>query len=520
MIILLISCTGCHTLWAQIDGNKFNNLSNVAHKKDGHFLGRAGLNGNNQAYVFKDTRYINNFHIIFDFWGLLGEPCYDYRFLWNPAWYTLPVGTYQKNEGPLNSNSSNNNLRRYTMNDHPDLMTRVKRLRPIFTNGTLTVNLRIELYDALDRNPIGIFFNDAEIDLPTIAGKWNSFSMPGSKDWIDTFKPASNSSVKDDKTGKTYSFRSLFNARDKKGYAEAMLAIFRKAKYIKVQVIGIKNVNWDESEIRAIEKEFERRILAKEAEKKAIAEAAKNPGKQQQYLDELLGSSGSSGASGVSSSAGKNEALKKILSTDNVQEDRAARLIERADAIYDQIGNTNINANAREAPSPYHQALSASSNDKTRAREALNLYQQALSISPNSTYIRSQILAANKIIKWVMPVEKIIEEPAPVNLIVNNSIEGNWREAGEYTFNVQGNKAVMVKADKGYFADMIRDGYMEPNFTYWTDITKTGDITWSAVMHNGNKTYLRIEDGRKLCRFRTEHESKYGYCWPYYHRVE
>jgi len=434
IFILLISCAGNHTLWAQIDGNKFNHLSNIAHKKDGHFLGRAG---GGVRTTDQNTRFMKSYEIVFDLWGLFGEPCYDYRFKWEADSYSLPLGYYQKRPGE-GTNTSNVSHITHSLTDYPDLLKRAQRLRPIYTNGTLTVNLRIYFYGA---TKLGEFLHDAEIDLPTSAGKWNSFSMPASKDWINTFIPYGNVSVRDDKTGNHLSLSNLYDSRNKEGYATAMKAIFRQTTRIEVEVIGIKNINWEESEIRDIEKEFERRMFAKEEEKKAIAEAAKNPEKTQQYLDELLGSTpgngsadnnaiaeaasdpektqqyldellgstSKSGSSGASGSTGKNDALKKILSTDNVQEDRAARLIERADVLFDQIGSVNERANSGETL--YQQASNASTNAKARAREALNLYQQALSASPNSSYIRSQILAVNKIIKWVMP-PSIDKEPA------------------------------------------------------------------------------------------------------------
>ena len=75
--ILTIVFTGNINLFAQ-----FDELKSVAYKKDQHFLGKVQTRSNN---ISDDRNWMSGCEVVFDIWGLFGEPVYDFRFKWNAA---------------------------------------------------------------------------------------------------------------------------------------------------------------------------------------------------------------------------------------------------------------------------------------------------------------------------------------------------------------------------------------------------------------------------------------------------
>jgi hypothetical protein len=80
MIILFACSAGGNGLSAQqAKRSNPDNLGKVACKKEGHFLGKASAHG---RIISDPNDWMSSCEVIFDIWGLLGEPVYDFRFKW------------------------------------------------------------------------------------------------------------------------------------------------------------------------------------------------------------------------------------------------------------------------------------------------------------------------------------------------------------------------------------------------------------------------------------------------------
>jgi hypothetical protein len=124
--VFVLGCT-LFANTAQAQTSNFNNLSEVAQKEKGHFVGKSS--GINQG-----DPYMWMYAVVWDFWTLFGEPCYNFRFRWEARPATLLADDYY--------------YQGHKVSEYPDLQKLVKKLHPIFLGGgkePVTVSLAIQV---------------------------------------------------------------------------------------------------------------------------------------------------------------------------------------------------------------------------------------------------------------------------------------------------------------------------------------------------------------------------------------
>ena len=338
---------------SKISEKDFSKLSERAYIKGGHFIGKTERGISN---IKDPLNWMRSCEIVFDFWGLLGEPCYDFRFKWEKSLYGELIN------GKLLNTVSATPLEVYISN-YPELIKLVEKMRPLAMPEPV-VRLQIALYSE-QHSFLALVMHDAKIDLPRPAGEWSVFAFPGSDDWIKTFPPTTEST-----SGITYAKRQselslVYKTGDKDAYKKLMIDIFRNTNHIEVQIMSVSNIQWPTWDIEHIKSEIKRDLIAKKAA-------------HQQQLGQQSDDDFWSTTSRVQSKQDDDF----WTSTGYSAAEQATRATDRANAAFDQV---------------------ASTNDKTRLNEARNLYNQALQLNPNSEHIHIQLAVVDKMLNWKAP---------------------------------------------------------------------------------------------------------------------
>ena len=342
----------CGTAFGQ---SNIDRLTANPKKEDGHFIGvirsrnATGVGSHTQnesGYLSAEQKStgIRSFELLFEFWALLGEPVYNFRFKWERA---QSIGNF--------SYAHYADLFRA----EPKYERMWERIAPL----NIKIGLEIGLYNGDTR--IATVYHNAVIDLPDPAGKWNTFSLPGSSDWMTAFPPTPIVA----KSIGVYAYeknnaelRRLHSAGDKEGYAEKILSLFRQADHIRVAFDGewpINNLEWPTSIFGTFES----------AEKNRLAEAsrASRQGRSSaaQSLDDLLNTTG--------------------YSQNEVAERKSEASTERADAAFDRITDWK---------------------DKAALNQARSLYSQATGNPETAAHARNQIARIDRLLNYKEPERK------------------------------------------------------------------------------------------------------------------
>jgi hypothetical protein len=342
IVMALLLCT------VAFSQSKLDNLTNNPYKKDGHFVGK--IEGKDHGFA--------SFEVVFDFWGLLGEPVSMYYFKW----------TRPQSFGGISTNCYLN-----TISKDPELGKIYNRITPM---PDLKVALKIELRKGT--TSIATVYHTANIDLPDPAGKFNTFSLPGSSDWIEMFRPHDYTGRKVDVAGdRSYDnadkLVSLYRARDKDGYAKLILSLFKQADNMVVTLADEKpvtNLKWPE---------YDFKLLREACTSKPAVPKKTTPASE---LDEL---------------------------------------IDRADAAYGKVKDYK---------------------DKAALNEAKRLYRQATGNPATAAYAKDQIIRIDKLLNykepnitpnldgiWVRPSGQKIEIQGDKAVLLKISTNKDWVSA-------------------------------------------------------------------------------------------
>ena len=320
---------------------QYDNLSSSAYKKKGHFVGKAYHNAYND-------RFMGKYEIVFDFWSLFGDPCFEFKFKWNLA--ENYVGLLNEEIHLGNAHSSHKiNDERYlrSMKIYDQMKKKITPLTDLDDNKLLTVRLEIGIYN---KNALlKTVFHDAKIDLPTVAGKWNTFSLPSTGEWSKVFVSEGS--------------QNFVSENMKEAYKKEILGYLKKADHLEVKIRQIDNIRWDV-------KEYDDQIKKLKEEQQAEDKANKNQPKKQSD-DDFWNT-----AKSVKSSTNDDDFWN---SGGQSKAEKAASSIERADNVFNQI---------------------LGYKDKSNLNEARRLYQQALANNPNCDYAKSQLAKVERLLNF------------------------------------------------------------------------------------------------------------------------
>ena len=154
-------------------------------------------------------------------WTLMGEPVYQFYFKW-------------ESKNSVNF-SIDKNGKRYNSSSFAEVQQRFEqKLTPSCAFGD-EPNVTLQVTFRNGSSDLAVVSHLAVIDIPNAAGKWNTFALPASKDWLTDFKP-DNDKRGDGSAGLVSwkakyqsALNSAYSTGNKEEYKKTMLEMFREA---------------------------------------------------------------------------------------------------------------------------------------------------------------------------------------------------------------------------------------------------------------------------------------------------